>query len=268
MNAHYSYNDLREALSRLPLEQGDVIFTHSNLGFFGRPEGVSRSAQLCEMFFEAIMAVLGENGTLVVPAFTYSFPRKQAFDPLRSPSAMGVFAEWVRCHPDSIRSEDPCYSVAAIGGDAASLVSNVPQNSFGDDSFFDRFYRAGGKVINMNFDAGSTLIHYVERKLAVPYRFDKTFGGMIAKNGKMYPASSTIWVRYLSDDALEFDSKPFNKLARESNVFQVESLGRGQIGVIAAQDTYTLISATLPKRPWFLTKAESLEVLHPQIIPE
>lgn len=267
MNTHFSYNDLRGALSRLPLEQGDVVFTHSNLGFFGRPEG-GGGAQICEMFFEAIMAVLGEKGTLVVPVFTYSFPRKQVFDPLKSSPAMGVFAEWVRGHPDSIRSEDPCYSVAAIGGNAASLVGSVPPNSFGDDSFFDRFYRVGGKVLNLNFDAGSTFIHYVERKLHVPYRFDKTFSGAIARNGETHPASSTIWVRYLSDDALEFDSKPFNKLARENDKFRVESLGRGQVGLISAQDTYKLIYETLPKRPWFLTRAESMGISHPQIVPE
>ena len=269
MNAHYNFSDVHDALTRLPLEKGDVIFTHSNLGFFGRPEGILGSAQLCEMFFEAIMAVLGEKGALVVPTFTYSFPRKQVFDTLESASsAMGTFAEWVRCHPDSIRSEDPCYSVAAIGGDAKSLVNKAPQNSFGDGSFFERFCRNGGKVLNMNFDAGSTFIHYVERKLEVPYRFDKSFSGVIARNGEMHPASSTIWVRYLSDDALEFDSKPFNKLARENDIFHVEPLGRGQIGLISARDTYKLISETLPNRPWFLTKAESLGISHPQIIPE
>lgn len=212
------------------------------------------------------MARLGDKGTLVVPTFTYSFPRKQVFDPFGSPSAMGVFAEWVRCHPDSIRSEDPCYSVAAIGRNASSLVKNIPQNSFGTDSFFDRFYRSQGKVLNFNFDAGSTFIHYVERKLGVQYRFDKTFNGMILKNGATHPADSTIWVRYLSDDALEFDSKPFDKLTREKNLFRVVSMGRGQIGLITAQDTYNCIQKTLPDRPWLLTKAESLGISSPTII--
>ena len=268
MKTHFSRSDLRAALSKLPLERSDIIFSHSNLGFFGRPDGVSNSVQLCELFFEELMTKLGDKGTLVVPTFTYSFPRKQVFDPLGSTSEMGLFAEWVRSHPDSIRSEDPCYSVAAIGGDACSLVSNVPQNSFGDDSFFDRFYQAGGKVLNFNFDAGSTFVHYVERKLGVQYRFDKTFNGVITKNGVNHPAASTIWVRYLSDDALEFDSKPLDKLARENRIFSHASLGRGQIGLISAQDTYKCISETLPKRPWFLTKAESMKILQPRIVRE
>jgi aminoglycoside 3-N-acetyltransferase len=268
MIAHYDAADLRRSLSKLPLNKGDVIFTHSNLGFFGRIEGVLGNAQICQIFFEEIMAVLGENGTLIVPTFTYSFPRKQIFDSLVCPSAMGLFAEWVCCHPNSIRSEDPCYSVAAIGGNAASLVDCVPENSFGENSFFDRFYRAGGKVLNLNFDAGSTFIHYVERELVVPYRFDKTFSGVSIRKGKIQSGSSTIWVRYMSDDALEFDSKPFNKLARESDLFHVEYLGRGQIGLISAEATYKIIKQMLPKRPWFLTKAESMGVLHPKIIPE
>lgn len=268
MSAPLTHNSLRDALSRLPLGQGDVIFTHSNLGFFGRPEGGLSSDQLCEMFFEAIMAALGGDGTLIVPAFTYSFPRKQVFDIRESILPMGVFAEWIHRQPESIRSEDPCYSVVAIGGNAASLVDNAPSNSFGDNSFFDRFDRVGGKVLNLNFDAGSTFIHYVERRLNVPYRFDKTFSGAIVRNGETCSATSTIWVRYLSDDSLEFDSKAFSKLACENDMFHIERLGRGQVGLISARDTYKLIEETLPKRPWFLTKAESLGILYPRIVRE
>jgi aminoglycoside 3-N-acetyltransferase len=268
VKSHYNVTELRSALAQLPLVKGDVVFTHSNLGFFGRPEGVIGNAQICEMFFDQVMAVLGENGTLVVPTFTYSFPRQEVFDPLVCPSAMGVFSEWVCCHTNSIRSEDPCYSVAAIGGNAALLVDSVPENSFGEDSFFNRFHRVGGKILNFNFDAGSTFIHYVERKLAVPYRFDKTFSGIRVRKGEMQTTTSTIWVRYMSDDALEFDSKPFNNLCRKNDLFHVERLGRGQIGLISAEDTYKVIQQTLPKRPWFLTKAESMEVLFPNIVPE
>jgi len=268
VKTHFDRSGLREALSRLPLEKGDVVFSHSNLGFFGRPADVSDADQLCELFFDEIMTFLGGDGTLIVPTFTYSFPRKQIFDPIHDASGMGVFAEWVRCHADSLRSEDPCYSVAAIGAQADYLTKNAPINSFGRDSFFDRFYRINGKVLNLNFDAGSTFIHYVERQLKVPYRFDKTFSGMILKNGECVPSTSTIWVRYLSDDSLEFDSKPFDALARERRVFHVAGLGRGQVGVISAEDTFNCIQETLQRRPWFLTRAELLGIVNPIIANE
>ena len=181
---------------------------------------------------------------------------------------MNIFAEWVRNHSQSIRSEDPCYSVAAIGGDSSFLVNDLPPNSFGEDSFFDRFSHKNGKILNLNFDAGSTFIHYVERKLGTTYRFDKTFQGEICNKGVHQLLDWTIWVRYLSDDALEFDSKPFDRLARDRHLFPVVPLGRGQMGLITAQNTFTCIAETLPSRPWFLTRAESLGISNPKIIKE
>jgi aminoglycoside 3-N-acetyltransferase len=117
----------------------------------------------------------------------------------------------------------------------------------------------GGKVLNLNFDAGSTFVHWVERELKVPYRFDKRFRGTILHCGVEYPGRSTIWVRYL-DDALEASFEAFDRLARERGMFKTERLGRGELGVISASDTYKLIEETLPSRPWFLTKAEALGV--------
>lgn len=269
MITHFNSRDLQRTLDSLPIESGDLLFIHSNLGFFGRQEEArSESFALCEMFFDAIMEKIAPTGTLVVPTFTYSFQLKKIYDPSEPIQTMGIFSEWIRCHPDASRSMDPCYSVAAIGSSAISLIKELPSNSFGNNSFFDRFYKSSGKILNMNFDAGSTFIHFVERQLSVPYRFDKTFHGLIKKDGVLSPSSSTIWVRYRSDDALQFDSKPFSNLAHSKGLFHQHPLGRGQIGLITAHDTYQLIHDTLPMRPLFLTKAESMGVTDPCIIPE
>jgi aminoglycoside 3-N-acetyltransferase len=256
--------DLKAALDRLPLERGDVVFCHANLGFFGRADGICNASSLCEMFFDAIMERLGPNGTICVPTFTYSFskPEPEVFDPGQTASRMGVFAEWVRKHQAALRSFDPCYSVAAVGPRCWRFVAMAAddENSFdGRASFFARFGRANGKVLNLNFDAGSTHVHWVERELGVPYRFDKTFTGTIRSSGIEDRVRSTIWVRYL-DDALEARFEAFNQLAWECGLFDTAPLGRGEMGVISATDTYGLIEETLPKRPWFLTKAEVLGV--------
>jgi aminoglycoside 3-N-acetyltransferase len=253
----YSKADLKAALDRLPLERGDVVFCHSNLGFFGRAEGISNASDLCEMFFDAVMERLGPNGTLCVPTFTYSFPNGEVFDWADGPSKMGLFAEWVRKR--RCRSADPCYSVAVIGA-KPELVELVAENSFDSRaSFFARLWIEEGKILNLNFDAGSTFVHWVERELDVPYRFDKAFRGVMRGLGEDVPVRSTIWVRYL-DDALEARFEAFDQLARERGMFKTATLGRGEIGVISAHDTYNLIEETLPSRPWFLTKAEVLGV--------
>ena len=268
MAADYDRAAIARCLAGLPLSAGDVVLSHSNIGFFGRLEGAQGADDVCAALAEAILARIGPGGTLVVPTFTYSFPNKEVFDVENSFSKMGVFAEWVRRQPNARRSADPCYSVAAIGAWATELTQAAPENSFGPDSFFERFHKLGGKVLNLNFDAGSTLIHYVERVLRVPYRFDKTFHGTIREQGREREATSVIWVRYLSDDALAAVFEPFDTVARTSGRFVTRPLGRGTVGVISSRDTYELIAETLPLRPWFLTKAEGLGVTNPRIVPE
>ena len=259
--ADYTRADLKAALDRLPLERGDVVFCHSNVGMFGRCESVTSGHQLSEAIFDAIMARIGPNGTLCVPAFTYSFPRGEVFSEYGPAPGMGALADFVRQEILALRSVDPCYSVAAIGHNAASLIFEAPENSFdAEASFFARFWERQGKILNLNFDAGSTFVHYVERCLGVPYRFDKTFQGVIKwPSGVERPARSTIWVRFL-DDALMASFEAFDVLARRGRKFRTTKLGRGEMGVISADDTYALIKETLPSRPWFLTKAEAMGV--------
>ncbi len=266
-SAHYNAADLDAALARLPLRLGDVLFLHSNLGFFGRPEGISDSETVCRLFFDALMRRLGGKGTLVVPTFTYSFPRGEVFDPAESASAMGSFAEWLRQHPDAQRSCDPCYSVAAVGELAEKLTFAAPENSFSPEGFFGRFLDVDGMVLNLNFDAGSTFLHYLERQFGVSYRFDKTFAGYIREHGKTRRATNTIHVRYLSSDATVPVFEPFHALAQAAGLFVGAPRGRGRIGAIRAADCQRLLKETLPVRPWLLTRAEALDVI-PDLILE
>lgn len=267
MSAHYRAADVHKVLADLPLARGDVVFLHSNLGFFGRPEGVHDAAGLCQLFFDALMERVGPEGTLLAPTFTYSYPRKQAFDPAHSASEMGMFAEWLRKHPDAHRSNDPCYSVAAIGGQAVALTQQAPENSFGPNSVFERFLARDGLILNLNFDAGSTFLHYLERQSQVPYRFDKTFEGLTLEDGVSRQSHSTIYVRYASSPATEAVFEPFHQLALAEGLFSEASLGRGRLGCIRARACEQLIRTHLPQRPWMLTRAEALG-LEPELLPE
>lgn len=266
--ADFGRSELDQALDALGLRDGDLIFGHSNIGFFGRPEGVHSGEEAAALFHDAIRERIGPTGTLVVPTFTYSFPRHEVFDPLVSASRMGLLAEWVRKRPDARRSLDPCYSVAAVGACAEQLTADATENSFGPRSFFHRFLEMDGRILNLNFDAGSTFVHYVERELAVPYRFDKTFTGSLRIDGAERSARSTIWVRYLSDDSLEAKFETLDLLAREQGLFRTIRLGRGEMGVMTAADCFGLIARTLPKRPYFLTRAEAVGITEPVIVPE
>ncbi|MDC0038087.1 AAC(3) family N-acetyltransferase [Gammaproteobacteria bacterium] len=253
-DAHYTESDLRQAICSLPLRRGDVVYCHSAIGFFGRMENCSNANALSSIIFDCIVDVIGSVGTLLVPTYTYSFPQGLDYDSLSDASEMGVFAEWVRTHPQSYRSDDPCFSVAAIGNDAEALVGNVGENSFGANSVFERFFESEGKVLCMNF-SGCTFIHYVERRFKVPYRFDKTFDGYFVKDGNRVRGRSTIFVRDLERSEYEDSPVQFERLGRLRGYTSVQKLGRGELTVINAQSIYNLINKTLLHHPLFLTKA-------------
>jgi len=251
----YSRRQLAEAIAATGVGAGDIVFSHGNIGFFGVPEEGRSPDVVFEVISGAFFDVLGPEGTLVVPTFTYSFSQNQPFDYDNTPSDCGVFTEMVRTSPDSLRSEDPNVSVCAIGAKAVELTRDVPENAYAPNSFFGRLLAANGVICNLNFDAGSTFVHYVERCLEVPYRFDKAFDGTFVRDGLETRRRSVIWVRHLHPGTVaQFES--FSELAKDAGRFRTQRVGRGFVGAITASDTYELIESTLPARPWLLTAAD------------
>lgn len=248
----YNREDILTALRACGVQAGDVLFTHSNIGFFGRPESVHGPEEVYALFKDAVFSVIGKGGTWIVPAFSYSFFRKQIFDPSHTPSMMGMLSELMRKDPESVRSSDPNFSVVAVGKDADYFVRNAPSHSFGKDSVWERFLLRGGKICNFNFNAGSTYVHYVEKSLAVPYRYDKAFKGTIVHSGKKQEKTFYHFVHSLElpNDAADFSA--LDEVAKKRGKSKIANLGRGKVLVISARDTYKLIEDELKKDPRFL----------------
>lgn len=253
---NFTEKDIQISLESLPVNKGDLLFIHSNIGFFGRLEGAKDVDSICSSFFKIIKDLIGPEGTIVVPAFTYSFPKGEIFSPERTANDMGIFSEWLRCQADSHRSLDTSYSVIANGKLSCFLTENATDNSFGKDSFFHRFEENDGIILNLNFDAGSTFLHYLEREMLVPYRFDKTFEGRI--QGEQEIKKSTIFVRYM-DDCTYPAFELFDRIARKRGKFLTSNLGRGQVGLIRSNHCRDILKEEFRTRPYLLTSGNSLK---------
>ncbi|MEZ6109416.1 MAG: AAC(3) family N-acetyltransferase, partial [Pirellulaceae bacterium] len=92
----YTAESLAESLRAAGVRTGDVVFSHSNIGFLGVPPAGRDAASMCRTVLDAFELALGPSGTLVLPAFTYSWCKAQPFDPATTPSTCGAFSEWVR----------------------------------------------------------------------------------------------------------------------------------------------------------------------------
>src|SRR5207248_11685390 len=106
---HYDRESLGDALRTAGVARGDLVFAHVGLGMLGfAREGRSvddASAVLAGAFDD----VLGEEGTLAVPTYTYSYTIGETYDPLTTPSTVGPFTDYVRELPGARRSIDPIF---------------------------------------------------------------------------------------------------------------------------------------------------------------
>lgn len=251
----YSKEDLVAAFREAGLKTGQTVFSHSNIGFFGIPaEGNSR--QIADRTVqEAFLEVLGDAGTLVVPTFSYSFCKGEVFDPDATPSTCGAWSEYIRTRPDAHRSLEPIFSVAAIGRLAEQLTTDVSSECFGSGSFWERFLKEDGIICNLNVWVISTFIHYVEKQLGVPYRYDKIFPGSFCVKGVTHQGSAVFFCQDSSNSDTRAATEIFDDLALARKMAVKIPVGRGHITAISSRDVETLITETLVTSPFFLTEA-------------
>ena len=243
----YNSKEVCAALKKVNIKSGDIVLCHSNLGFFGKPSKIKTSQELCKMFFKAIKDNIGSEGTLIVPTFTYSFFDKKKFD-TNIPSKMGIFSEYVRTLKESSRSEDPNFSISANGFLSEFFTNIKTKNTYGKNSFFDKFHKVNGKILDFNF-LGSTIIHYYERNLNVPYRYDKKFSGYVRKEKSTW----VVYSRYLKKEFIH-DPVKITNILRKKKYFLRSKLGKGEMTCITSNKFYNTIKSEIKRNQYLLTE--------------
>ena len=158
--------DIVEGLRRLGVGAGDVLFCHSSLSSFGRVQGGA------EAVIRALISVVGEEGTVAMPTFSYNFPSERPpFDPATSPSVVGRVTEVFRTWPGTLRTSQPTHSVSARGPRAEFITrpyGNLrPYDKHGP---FGKLYRLGARILFLGcgMSPNSTL-HACEDWAEMPY---------------------------------------------------------------------------------------------------
>ena len=249
----YCISDIEEALKRIGIKYGDDIFIHSNIGFFGRLENCQSRDQLCDAFLNSIYHVIGKNGTAVFPTFSYSFCHGELFDPNYTKTTCGLLSQYVLEQTSAVRSLDPNFSIAAIGDRANYYTEHPTHESFGKGCFFERFVNHNGKIVCMNFDAGSTFIHYIECKNAVEYRYNKAFNGMI-QDGEKKRKDYFVHFVYSLEKPEDAPCMPnVNSFCKRYHLFKKTKLGKGALLAMPSKIYCEMIEKELRANPRFMT---------------
>lgn len=249
--------EVTNALQNVGIQHGDNLFIHSALQYLGKPVGG------IEIYYQALLDILGEAGTIAVPTFNFGFARGEPFDPQTSPAiGMGAFSEFIRTLPDAKRSSHPMQSIAAIGRHAYDLTQRDTLSAFDPGSPFERILELNFKILLLGADIDAiSIYHYCEQRIGVPYRFWKDFSGKVHTPEGWKTCTYRLYARYLEPDP-RLTLKTVQATLEKRNQWNSVQLNYGRIASCFSQDFVSVVNEYLNNDPWaFVINKEIREKL-------
>jgi len=149
-------------LRALGLRPGMTVMVHSSLSRIGHVRGGG------ETVVNALLAVLGRRGTLVVPSFNHGLA--WVFNPLATRTTSGAIPDTLWRRPDAVRSNNATHAVAAVGPRAHEICDgDLETGPFSQDSPIGRIVHGGGFILALGVShSSSTAYHVAEHSM--PWR--------------------------------------------------------------------------------------------------
>ena len=162
----YSAHDLVKLMQDMGMTKGSVVCVHCSMKEFYNYTGTA------EDLIREILAVIGEEGTLMMPAFPDKRLLKKTdyiFDPIEDKTGAGYLAETFRKWPQVKRSINVQHSVCAIGQYADFLTKDhhLSKDCWDENSPWQRGLNLGMLVFNLGLPRSftGTFLHCVESTL-------------------------------------------------------------------------------------------------------
>jgi aminoglycoside 3-N-acetyltransferase len=241
-------SDVTDALISIGIGAGSLVLVHPDAIVAAQfphlsnepPSGLTQTERRLDLLIEAIESAIGASGTLVMPAFSYSFTKGEPFDVCKTPSAAGMVTERFRTRPGVRRTSDPIFSFASRGPLAGELCAAPIEECFGADSVFAALHRRNAYIVDLgcSMTRGGTFVHYVETAHGVDYRYNKVFSGtIISPNSETSECSVVYNVRDLAR-ASEVDLRRLQKRLAEDGKLRTAEVGRSIIMAVTARELF------------------------------
>ncbi|MEA4862584.1 MAG: AAC(3) family N-acetyltransferase [Victivallaceae bacterium] len=234
-------------LRGLGLAAGDAVCVHSSLKSLGPLENGP------DTVVEALFDVLGGDGTLMFPAFSFGLLHEDA--PLwvyeDTPSCVGYLSEYFRTRYAAMRSIHVSHSYSAAGRRAEEFLTHpLDITPCGADSPLAKLMRAGGKVLQLGCGYNTlTAVHVFEEAQAVPYvRFHDIPGARYSKDGVVRPLPSKVVYAFGYD--FERLAEPFRRCPAAVDGMVGDAPSRLLDGTMME----ACVTAILKENPLFLAK--------------
>ncbi len=247
---------LPDALRAAGVLSGDVLFLQVNFDALGPMEAGAADVETYRLVLAAVREVVGSDGTILVPTYTFSFCRQEEFDPAATPTTGGPwspaagFLEYFRRQPGVVRSMDPIHSVAGQGPAARELLEDVAPTCFGAGSVFQRVVERDAVVcmLGLGLDE-ATVRHHSEEVAGVPFRYRKLFTGVIRRDGVAARQGWVYNVRILADNGFP-DGRRLAERSLAKGIARSVRVGAGALVAVRSRALHELTLELLAADPW------------------
>jgi aminoglycoside 3-N-acetyltransferase len=166
------HDQIKDDLKQLGIREGGVLLVHSSLRSLGKfPDKAA-------IVTSALSEVLGEKGTLLMPALSYEIVTKDnpIFDHAKTPSNVGYLTEYFRNQPGVLRSVHPTHSVSGKGVLAKQILSENFKDTTpcGQHSPFVKLREANGQILFLGCGLRpNTSMHAIEELVVPEYLYSE-----------------------------------------------------------------------------------------------
>ena len=239
---------LQKLWQDLGIEEGMVVYCHSFLASLGQIKPNPN------VVIDTLLTQLGKSGTFVVPTYTWSYFRGELYDVQESESKIGILGNMVKKRPESIRSLDPNFSMAAIGSSAEYLLKRETPFSFGLGSIYEKLLYMDTIILLLGVDYTSlSMFMHFEKTASVNYRYDKIFEGKTKDGDKIYQDKGIHYVRDLDIDPV-CDRNRIGAIIDQEPDCKIVSFAYGIHRLIPARTIAGIVAENLIIDPYCLIK--------------
>lgn len=246
--------NIQKSFSELGLQSDDIVMIHGDAGVAAQYQDVSSEDRL-DYLIDEIKTYFRKEGTVLVPAFSYSSTKREDYDLLNTPSEVGMFSEHFRQGSDVNRTKHPIFSVCTWGKYGADFLGGINSDCFGLGTFFEMLLKRNVKFITLGCDLNSvTFVHHVEQIKKVKYRYFKNFTGRIIDVDGNEKVETKYYVRDTTI-ASNCNLELLSIAAKDRNLLQVGCVGRFPIQTISALDFFNVAMELLYENEYSLIDA-------------
>ena len=248
--------NLHSTLQKLGINKSDTLMIHGNAGIAAQFTTIDNNKRL-EYFFNQLVRYIEDEGTIVIPAFSYSFTKGEDFNVEDTESCVGQFSEFFRKQYNTLRSHHPIFSMCSIGKFSNEFQKTTNQDCFGKNTAFDLLYKKNAKLICLGCDINRiTFIHYVEQAAKVSYRYYKSFSGLVINNDNSYKQETRYFVRDLDINSM-CNLDVLKAELKKRGIYRETLFGRYPVSSINALDFFEVASELISKDQYSLIEQES-----------